>query len=242
MLDQRASLRPRPLHLTRKLSVLAKEDAVAYGIFVEAVTLLAWDIAWVCQTQGLPIGTTSWEDVCAMGKNLWQLLVADPMISLSRPNPAPVSGLVPARGLPSRPAPLRQISTMENPIPTPVQLGHFSHGTAHSYLAAAEANEYMRGWRLQSPTKVIDKVKAMLLSERTGAEWEILDGNEWEEEPVSGPTDRDGNGPKEEKQGEEGRTGEAIEERVSLADVIGGEEGKARGTSGWTKLKSRATG
>lgn len=40
----------------------------------------------------------------------------------------------------------------------------------------------MREWRLQSPIKVIEKVKAMLLAERTGAEWEILEGNEWEEE------------------------------------------------------------
>lgn len=40
----------------------------------------------------------------------------------------------------------------------------------------------MREWRLQSPVKVIEKVKAMLLAERTGAEWEILEGNEWEEE------------------------------------------------------------
>lgn len=40
----------------------------------------------------------------------------------------------------------------------------------------------MRDWRLHFPVKVIDKVKAMLLAERTGAEWEILEGNEWEEE------------------------------------------------------------
>ena len=40
----------------------------------------------------------------------------------------------------------------------------------------------MRDWRLQSPVKVIEKVKAMLLAERTGAEWEMLEGNEWEEE------------------------------------------------------------
>ena len=40
----------------------------------------------------------------------------------------------------------------------------------------------MRDWQLQSPVKVIEKVKVMLLAERTGAEWEILEGNEWEEE------------------------------------------------------------
>ena len=44
----------------------------------------------------------------------------------------------------------------------------------------------MREWRLQSPVKVIEKVKAMLLAERTGAEWEILEGNEWEEEEGQG--------------------------------------------------------
>lgn len=245
-LDQRASTRPRPLHLTRKLSVLAKEDSVAYGLFVEGITLLAWDIAWVCQTQGLPIGTTSWEDVCAMGKNLWQLLVADPVVSpLTRPNPAPISGLVPARDLPSRPAPPRHLPpphlpTSENLTTTRVQLGHFSHGTAHSFLAAADGSEYMRGWRLQFPAKVIDKVKAMLLSERTGAEWEILDGNEWEEEPVPGLTGRDGNGPGDEKEVVEGPA-EGAGEKVVPAEGVG-EEGKARGTSGWTKLKSRGTG
>lgn len=209
---------------------------------MEGITLLAWDVAWLCQTQGLPIGTTSWEDVCAMGKNLWQLLVADPVVPLSRPNLVPISGTVPARDLPSRPAPTRHFSNTENLIPIPVQLGHFSHGTAHSFLAAADGSEYMRGWRLQSASKVIDKVKAMLLSERTGAEWEILDGNEWEEEPISGLTGRDGNAPAEEREGgkEEG-VGEGAGEKGGLADVIG-EEGKARGTSGWTKLKSRATG
>ena len=53
----------------------------------------------------------------------------------------------------------------------------------------------MREWRWQSPVKVIEKVKAMLLAERTGAEWEILEGNEWEEEerPIEAPVHHVGN-------------------------------------------------
>lgn len=53
----------------------------------------------------------------------------------------------------------------------------------------------MRDWRLQAPVKVIEKVKAMLLAERTGAEWEILEGNEWEEEEgqAEAPVDHVGN-------------------------------------------------
>lgn len=80
----------------------------------------------------------------------------------------------------------------------------------------------MRGWRLQSPVKVIEKVKAMLLSERTGAEWEILEGNEWEEEPTTG----NGDGKEEEAAG----------------GGIGDEEAKGKGTSGWMKVKSRGGG
>lgn len=74
----------------------------------------------------------------------------------------------------------------------------------------------------------MEKVKAMLLSERTGAEWEILEGNEWEEEPIVGPKGKDGDVSGEEKQAEGAGAG-------------AGEEGKTRGTSGWTKLKSRGT-
>ena len=53
----------------------------------------------------------------------------------------------------------------------------------------------MRDWRLQSPVKVIEKVRAMLLAERTGAEWEMLEGNEWEEEEAQAdaPMHHEGN-------------------------------------------------
>lgn len=106
--------------------------------------------------------------------------------------------------------------------------GHFSHGTAHSFLAAADGMEYMRGWRLQSPVRVIEKVKAMLLSERTGAEWEILEGNEWEEEAGPGT------------QGEVGKDWDGKAKEGEGVDVgTGEEEGKGKGTSGWMKLKSR---
>jgi len=67
---------PRPLHIEKKLSEVAKEDSVAYALFVEGMTLLVWDIAWICKTQGLSVGDNSWEEVCAMGRNLWQLLAA----------------------------------------------------------------------------------------------------------------------------------------------------------------------
>ena len=43
----------------------------------------------------------------------------------------------------------------------------------------------MRSWRLYSAIKAVEKVKAMLLADRTGAEWEILEGDEWVEEEAN---------------------------------------------------------
>ena len=115
-----------------------------------------------------------------MGKNLWHLLLAPPSRS---PIPREDSN----RSSPQKP-PDSHNPNISNRQPVADNgknaptLGHFSHGTAYGFLASASGAEYMRDWRLQAPVKVIEKVKVMLLAERTGAEWEILEGNEWEEE------------------------------------------------------------
>ena len=69
----------------------------------------------------------------------------------------------------------------------PAHFGRFSHGTAHSFLGGAEAAATMQDWK-QSPVRVIDKVKAHLLAEMQGAEWEVVQQEGWDdaeaEEPV----------------------------------------------------------
>ena len=126
----------------------------------------------------------------------------------------------------------------------------------------------MRDWRLQSPVKVIEKVKAMLLAERTGAEWELLEGNEWEEEDAQADASEGNAGrvPKIEETGVlvparpevvgASYVGNAsrlprIEETGVLVpgqgdkmgsggDAEGEESGeRGKGKSGWMKLKSR---
>lgn len=241
--DQGPLPKPRPLHLDKRLSALAKDDQVAYASFVEGITFLGWDVAWLCKTQGLNTGDNSWNDICAMGKDLWQLLLAP----LARP---PLPKELSSKSSPQKPVTFQTPSTATQaptaeprknaPLP-----GYFSHGTAYGYLAAAEGNEYMRGWRLQSPIRVIEKVKAMLLAERTGAEWEILEGNEWEAEEADTDAKREPdlvNWPlgieetgilvrPEAKGSSEG-------ERAWKSERDEGEE-KGKSTSGWTKLKSR---
>lgn len=225
--------RPRPLHIEKKLAILAKEEPIAYASFVEGITLLAWDVAWMCKSQGLDVGKSFWEDVCAMGRNLWQLLLGPP--------PATRKQVLPfVDALDARLPPASEYDGLK----PPTMLGHFSHGTAHSFLSATKGLEYMSGWRLQSPLKVIDRVKAMLQSERDGAEWQLLEENEWEEaEALIAETDQGA-----------GLTGaqppankETRQQGITIEKDEGGElgqgdeegEGKIKGTSGWTKLKSR---
>ncbi|SLM34076.1 UV radiation resistance protein/autophagy-related protein 14 [Lasallia pustulata] len=251
--DVRPLPRPRPLYLEKKLPVLAKEDVVAYSHFVEGVTLLAWDIAWVCKTQGLNVGASSWEEVCAMGKNLWQLLIAPPP---KLPLPRITSSDVPTKSSATKNPPT--LPTASNEVKPNPMLGHYSHGTAHSFLASAEGAELMRGWRLQSPVKLIERVKAALLSERTGAEWEMLEENEWEEEEPVAPTKDPDPKPVDEEavlvRGKRKEDGSRYDDTRSfiaaitvagsdtMATSLGADEGgdKTKGASGWTKLKSRA--
>jgi len=237
--DHKILPRPRPLHLDKNLSVLAKDDQIAYDSVVEATTFLAWDIAWLCKTQGLDVGGASWEEVCPMGKNLWQLLFTPPQrspisreasskLSLQKP---PLSHTPPSKSQPGT------IEDMKGPPP----LGHFSHGTTYGFLASAVGNEYMNGWRLQNPIKVIEKVKAMLLAERTGAEWELLEGNEWEDEEAEAQASGA-------QQGGQafgvGQTGVLVRNTEGLEGVEGEgtgekEDEREKGQNGWMKVKSR---
>ena len=130
--------------------------------------MLAWDIAWLCKTQGID-SVTTFDDVCNMGKNLHQLFLAT---SDARP---PIIRNVSAA-----------ITTTErSKAPAPddtARLGSFSHASAYKSLSSAAGQDLVRGWRLASPARLVDKLKSYLLNEISGAEWDFLSGEEWDEE------------------------------------------------------------
>ncbi|KAI9785824.1 MAG: hypothetical protein M1816_008216 [Peltula sp. TS41687] len=244
--DIRPHPRPRPLFLDKPLPQLAKEDSIAYSLFIEGVTLLAWDVAWVCRTQGINVGAHSWDEVCALGKNLWQLLASTPS-NLLQPVPRVREPLAlegpdeTTRGLSSQMG--ARASSEQLVIRPQIILGHYSHGTAHSFLSGAEGTEFMRGWKLQGPMKLVDRLKSLLLGELAGAEWEVLDQNEWGQEAtdvLETPVILSGG-----KQIREGVHGErdgnsGLAKAGPDADSDGHDIPKEKsGTSGWTKLRPR---
>jgi hypothetical protein len=264
--------RPRPLFIPKPLPLLAKEDATAHSFFLEGATLLAFDIAWVCKTQGIPLGTsspTSFEDICALGRNLFNLLIGT--------SPRPIPGSIPASpsSTPISTATSTPTKLKSRAKDTPennesgsddakkgvkdlnVGVGHFSHGTAHTFLGSSEGNAFARTFKLPAPRELTDKLKAQLLTEVSSAEWEILDQDAWadddardlEEEGVMIGAKRDS----EERPGRIltgglGRFGGAMQSFMSMrsvmdaVEIVGGADGardRKPGTSGWTKLKPR---
>ncbi|KAL6239419.1 hypothetical protein BDW75DRAFT_198935 [Aspergillus navahoensis] len=226
--------RPRPLCIDKTLPRLAKEDPGTYALFIEGVTLLAWNVSWLCRSQGLNLGSDSWEDVCDIGKNLWQLLVAPPGQS---------STLI--RALAGRDLQSKAKAHKDSPRTTIQRmksfpmLGQYSHGTAHSFLCASEGTEFIRNWKLPSPTKVVDRLKSTLLGEMASAEWELLEENEWDEsrQTVSHESANGSDLPHDDQSSH-------ISDTITLAPKPGALDvpanaARSKGTSGWTKLRPR---
>jgi Vacuolar sorting 38 and autophagy-related subunit 14 len=265
--------RPRPLFITKALPHLAKEDPTAYSFFLEGATLLAYNVAWVCKTQGVPLGKshpTSFEDICALGRNLFNVLIG------TTPRPPPGSRATSASSTPvstatSTPTKLKSkpkdaLESGEsgsdetrkgggNNIGSAV--GHFSHGTAHTFLGSTEGNDFMNSFKLMSPRQLVDNLRLLLLNEVSSAEWEILDQDAWAENDGRDLED-DGVMVGARRVSEEGaggvlggglgRFGGAVQSFMSMGTVMdaievvgGGDTARDRkpGTSGWTKLKSR---
>ena len=231
--------RPRILHLDRPLLTLASEDPIAYSLFVDAVTLLAWDIAWLAKTQGIEVGLKSWEEVCGLGKNMWALFGPSsstsgrPAVSRATTTTSDMSPFSRSPSTPDPAVPLK-LATTNNSGPTP---GRFSHNSSHSFLAAAGITggaDFMRGWHFANPIRLIERIKSALYSERMGAEWEVLEKNEWEADEQVLEID---NG-----KGEDNNVTKGVRRDSLEVDKNNGNEERRRVDKqkrGWTKVKSQ---
>lgn len=160
--------RPRPLFVQSLLATFSKDDPQGFSMFVEGVTLLAWDIAWLCKTQGMG-GLNSEVDICSMGRNLWNLLLDETKDSMPRAE---------STGTESKESSVTATSS-EAPTHVPALFGQFSHGTAHSFFGFQGGKEIMQNWKLQNPARSLDKIKEYLRTEIQKAEWEVVEGGEW---------------------------------------------------------------
>lgn len=156
--------RPRPLFIDKPLPQLAKEDPATFSYFIEGVTLLAYDIAWACSTQGVSIGDkTYFEDICNMGRNLHSLLI-DQETNSGNMFPIPFTPK-------SQDAEDGEVQTN--------WMGRFSHGTTFYFLGNAEGTEFAKNFKLPGPMKLADRLKKKLVSEAPAPDWEVLEDDAW---------------------------------------------------------------
>ncbi|KAH8813160.1 UV radiation resistance protein and autophagy-related subunit 14-domain-containing protein [Xylogone sp. PMI_703] len=239
--------RPRPLFISKPLPILASEDPASYALFLEGVTLLAYNIAWLCKSQGVSVGeSSSFEDICAMGQNFYNLLIGSQIRpSLLNRVPSGQNVISPKVGTA---APGSQqngdaVKIEEKKVPNPI-MGLYSHGTAHHFLGSAEGTDIVRSWKLPNPMKLVDKLKSKLMSEAATAEWEVLDQEAW---AVEDEMADDGVvvGARKERERDRGFGLGGMQSFMSMrtvmdaVELVSGDGGRKPGTSGWTKLKPR---
>ncbi|PHH70345.1 hypothetical protein CDD80_6070 [Ophiocordyceps camponoti-rufipedis] len=202
--------RPRPLFVDKPLPQLSEEDPATYSFFLEGVTLLAYDIAWLCCSQGVSVGDKgSFEDLCHMGRNLYSFVFE-----------AQRQGYCQA---------VKPVDTANDPSPDEAAelqtdwIGRYSHGTTYHFLGSAHGTDFTRSFKLPSPIKLADKLKRKLLGDAP-ADWEVLDDEAWRVVDEGGKTETGG--------GVNGVKTGAVDR-----DAVKGSQKTEM--NGWTKVKHR---
>lgn len=221
--------RPRLLQLDRPLPQLQKEEPKTAAFFREGVVLLAYDLAWLCRSQGLD-SINSFEEAWELGRNLYELFPAKD----GKSRPKLDRNISTVTGKPER-------STTAMKPDANARLGSYSHGSVHHSIAGYEGDALFgpsSSWHLSIP-KLADQLKSYLRRETARAEWDIITDTEWDEElederPVLvGGTAR----PSLDKKGGPAMSVATIKPSDGDDDVR--PPGPARGSSGWMKIRGR---
>lgn len=252
--DLRPPPRPRPLfiepeNLKDKIPHIAKRDPSVFSFFVEGISLLAWDVAWLCRSQGMHTGTESWEEVCNVGRNLYNLLIPPPQ-------PPALLRVISGRDVRQQ-RPSSQSIVPSGPDRT-FRLGQFSHDSAHSIHE--NATDFARGWKVAKYTMIVDPLKRALIGEMSNAEWEVVEQDDWNDGEQLSPdkeavlvkgenavaiegTSRFDAAGSIMSAGIDKRGEDRVDHREGERDVTNAGEAasnaRVKGTSGWTKLKNR---
>ncbi|KAF3938408.1 hypothetical protein ABW19_dt0200678 [Dactylella cylindrospora] len=164
--------RARPLSTSLPLPQLHSSDSEQYAMFIEGVSMLVYNVAWLCWAQGLEEAAADITDVWQPGRNLYRLLLCTP----TKHHPALVQWSDAANEAVASPLP--QQTKKVNMF-----LGRVNHSSAHSFLNSPAGQQHMARWKV-SLKEVIDSTKNLLVSETSNAEWDLIE-NEIEEDPAA---------------------------------------------------------
>ncbi|KAL9112023.1 MAG: hypothetical protein Q9227_003643 [Pyrenula ochraceoflavens] len=164
--DARKLSGTRPLYVNQKVQLLVNEDSAYYNRFIEGVSLLAWNIAWLCRTQGLSTGTETWQEICCIGKNLFQLLCSKSDRHSKSESPRDAGD---------------DKSNKASRDRSVGQLGQYTHDSAKFFLGTHEGREFVRGWKFSRYALIVDNIRKTLSEDIASKEWEVLNPEEIDE-------------------------------------------------------------
>lgn len=180
--------RPRPLHLKQQLPQLTQEHPSEAALFLEGVTLLAWDIAWLSRTQGIDIST--WEDVCDIGRNLHNLFITAAGRQTAEARKSSSTRRKDSKTTSMAAAGEKICADSTN------HFGRHSHNTAFGFIPGISSTTISAFTptsttpesgkppaALLDPQIVRDALQKHLLADMQGAEWEVLEEGEYTVEP-----------------------------------------------------------
>jgi len=169
---QRAELsRPRLLQLDRPLAQLQKEDPKTALLFLEGAVLLAYNIAWLCRSQGIG-NVTTFPEISAIGANLHRLFLGEGKLTQRPPLNRNISATTTATN-----------QTTASAQQWTLHLGGASHASAQHCLSGHLGTTLVssEAWPV-SITKLTDHLRSHLRRESARAEWDIVDvETEWNE-------------------------------------------------------------
>ncbi|KAG9255949.1 UV radiation resistance protein and autophagy-related subunit 14-domain-containing protein [Emericellopsis atlantica] len=165
----------RPLYVSKPLPQLLREDPAAYSYFLEGVALLAYNIAWLCSTQGIMVGEKNpFDEVCQIGRNLYNLLIQRNSAEIAS---LPVPGAIKIKN-----------ASAGRDSSSPTWIGRYSHGTMYYFLGGPEGTELIKSFRLPSPLKLADKLRRKLIGDAAAPDWEVLEDEAWKVDEAPDPT------------------------------------------------------
>jgi len=231
--------RPRPLHIATPLSALPASDP-QYAMFIEGVCMLAYNIAWICWSQGVQEAAQNVEDMWQPGKNLFRLLLCTP----TKNNPAVADMDETTQGG------LRTKPQSTNPM-----FGRINHECARTFLNNAQGTYYMNKLKINLHT-FIDRTKFTLLGDSSAAEWDLVEdeggrdddpGAQFVSEPKAAtPNEATQSGSKRVMSPTPSKSSVATPALVNVNGTNGGVASKRSATNGgtdvsggWTKLIPR---
>lgn len=139
-----------PLFLEKDLASLMQDDMLRYTRFIDALSLLAYNVAYVCHTQGFCVGKKSLKNVFDL-RNLVRLF-----------------------------SPSKQDSETQSigSEPDPRSLGKYSHATSQKFLGGIEATTFIRSTRLPEYELVRRELRNILYDEENvSLSWELVDSS-----------------------------------------------------------------